>query len=393
MKTNNYIIDFLIDTYNADDIDNTDIKNIIIEHETSLLKFKEKLNNETFKKIESIIRLKEYSKFEEYSKSERRKFFDKFVEQLDKYEKQSNSIKTEYPPCQHGSNMGASCLNNNSEPDTATLNETLRDTTYLKKQIEELKNKYINSEFKDFANKIYDTQSKYPELIEEIIEGREELKKAGEPYQNVKYYLTNLKSEKPEFVEFANKIYDLQKEWLEKIDFEKTTDADKKKIYDYFKNIPISFFKGIDLVPNKSVFENENDPLYIPISEIKDATTPINKSDMVYIYDKNIRPQIIPDYNPFEDSNHPLYQQLNPKPFEFYSSDNPVHGGTDNLDPKIKPFLQNKETALSLSVNDLKRTVNMEREIPIGDYNTSIYDASLKTKTLSQEQINYVKPF
>lgn len=35
----------------------------------------------------------------------------------------------------------------------------------------------------------------------------------------------------------------------------------------------------------------------------------------------------------------------------------------------------------------------MEREIPIGDYNTSIYDASLKTKTLSQEQINYVKPF
>lgn len=197
MKTNNYIIDFLIDTYNTNNIDDSDIKNIIIEHETSLLKFKEKLNIETFKKIESIIRLREYSKFEEYSKSERRKFFDKFIEQLDKYEK----IKS----------------------------------------------------------------------------------------------------------------------------------------------------------------KNEDDPLYIPISEFNDTndfdkTQKIDKSDMVYIYDKNIRPQIIPDYNPFEDSNHPLY------------------------DPNSE-----STTKMQDYVND---------QI-IGDYNTSIHDDNLKKKMnyLEQEQINHVKPF
>lgn len=334
MKTNNYIIDFLIDTYNANNIDDSDIKKIIIEHEISLLKFKEKLNIETFKKIESIIRLREYSKFEDYSKSERRKFFDKFMEQLDKYEKFQNK-------------NGEDSISNDSDikgnigyKGKAASNETLRDTTYLEKQKGELKNKYADSKFK----------------------------------------------------EFSNKIYDLQKEWLDKIDFEKTNDSDKNKIYDYIKNMPISILKDTNLEPNKSVFENEDDLLYIPISEFNDIsdfdkTQKINKSDIVYIYDKNIRPQIISNYNPFEDSNHPLYQP-NPKPFEFYSCDNPVHGGTDNLDPKIKPFLQDKETALSLSVNDLKKAVNIKPEIPIGNY-----DNPLKIKVLDQEQINYVKPF
>lgn len=198
MKTNNYIIDFLIDTYNANNIDDdSDIKKIIIEHEISLLKFKEKLNIETFKKIESIIRLREHSKFEDYSKSERRKFLDKYMEQLDKYEK----IKS----------------------------------------------------------------------------------------------------------------------------------------------------------------KNEDDPLYIPISEFNDTndfdkTQKIDKSDIVYIYDKNIRPQIIPDYNPFKDPNHPLY------------------------DPNSE-----STTKMQDYVND---------EI-IGDYNTSIHDDNLKKKMnyLEQEQINHVKPF
>lgn len=219
MKTNNYIIDFLIDTYNTNDIDDQDIKAIVIEHETSLLKFKEQLNKETFKKIESIIRLKEYSKFEEFSKSERRKFFDNFIDQLDKYEKFQN-----------------------------------------KKE--------------GFNQKDCDTVSNFPRVMP-------------------------------------------------------------------------------------------------------------------------------PEYNPYTDPNHPLYGFKDLKPFEYFSCNNPIHGIDKNdLDPKIKPFLQDKTTALSLSVSDLKKAVNIDSDdIPnkLKYDDTVMFDRQKEKEypknTLSQSEINYVKPF